>query len=228
MSHRSAYLVQDISEEKDKECSRINNEVASINEILAMVKEFEKIVQNKAIFEVERKRLEKFRSTKDEIQTRFSETTPYTIQIFTDYGDVSNCLSKLFGKLTQKNKQIGRKMDAAVCCKTDLHKIKEEEPPNGFAKSKATSSMCSNHRSSDTEICSQQQKAQKHDKEQIMFCQESRCQIPIYTSFLKDIHKKHNICDLEEVAKQKCAALLEDIRLMKEILQKKKEDYAKV
>ena len=123
------------------------------------MKEFEKIVQNKAIFEVERKRLEKFRSTKDEIQTRFSETTPYTIQIFTDCGDVSNCLSNLFGKLTQKNKQIGMKMDAAVCCKTDLHKIKEEEPPNGFAKSKATPSMCSNHRSSNAEVCSRQQKA---------------------------------------------------------------------
>ena len=52
--------------------------------------------------------------------------------------------------------------------------------------------------------------------------------MPICISCLKDDHKGHNICDLEEMDKQKCAALLEAVGLMKEILQKKKEDYAKV
>ena len=114
-------------------------------------------------FEVETKRLVKFRSAKDEIQSRLSETTPYTILTFMKCADVSNSLSKLFGKLIQKNRQIGTKMGAAVSYNTNLHKIMENGAPIVSAKTKATTTTKAtaftsrNHKGSNTEACSQQQ-----------------------------------------------------------------------
>ena len=158
-------LVQDITEQKDKTDSRINKAVANIDEKLTMAKDFEKIAKNKAVFEVETKRLVKFRSAKDEIQSRFSETTPYTILTFMKCADVSNSLSKLFGKLIQKNRQIGMKMGAAVSYKTDLDKTKENGAPVVSARTKATASTCSKQRSSSTEAISHQQKTPPMNEE---------------------------------------------------------------
>ena len=65
---------------------------------------------------------------------------------------------------------------------------------------------------------------QKHGKEQSLFCNESGCQKPICLLCLKDDHKAHDFGDLQEVAEERCAAILDDVRSMKETLQKKKDD----
>ena len=70
-------------------------------------------------------------------------------------------------------------------------------------------------------------KCQKHGKEQSVFCNETGCQMPICLMCLKDVHKGHDFSELEEVAEE-CVAILEDVRLMKDTLHKKKEDFAKV
>ena len=65
---------------------------------------------------------------------------------------------------------------------------------------------------------------QKHGKEQSLFCNESGCQKPICLLCLKNEHKTHDFGDLQEVAEERCAAILDDVRSMKETLQKKKDD----
>ena len=64
----------------------------------------------------------------------------------------------------------------------------------------------------------------KHSKIQSIFCNESGCKMPICLMCLKDEHKGHDFCDLQEVAEERCAAILDDVRSMKETLQKKKDD----
>ena len=41
---------------------------------------------------------------------------------------------------------------------------------------------------------------------------------------LKDEHKAHDFSDLQEVAEERCTAVLNDVRLMRDTLQKKKDD----
>ena len=73
-----------------------------------------------------------------------------------------------------------------------------------------------------------ERECQKHGKIQSIFCNESECQMPICLMCLKDDHKAHDFSDLEEVAEERCAILLEDVRSMKETLQKEKEEFLAV
>ena len=159
INHKAEQLVEEITGQKDKTDSRINKEIANIDEKLVMAKDFEKIAKNKAIFEVDKKKLEKFTSAKSEIQSRFPEATPFTILTFMKCGDMSNCLWKLFGKLTHKNREIGMKVGMAVSYKTDLDKNKENRDPRVSAKTKAARLTSSNQRSCITEACFQQKEA---------------------------------------------------------------------
>ena len=68
----------------------------------------------------------------------------------------------------------------------------------------------------------------KHGKELNIFCNQSECQMPICLMCLKDEHKAHDFCDLQEVAEERSAAVLDDVQSMKKILQEKKEDLLAV
>ena len=68
----------------------------------------------------------------------------------------------------------------------------------------------------------------KHGKELNIFCNQSGCQMPICLMCLKDEHKAHDFCDLQEVAEERSASVLDDVRSMKKILQEKKEDLLAV
>ena len=63
-----------------------------------------------------------------------------------------------------------------------------------------------------------------HGKVQSVYCNESECQTPICVMCLKDDHKGHDFCDLQEVAEKRSAAFLEDVQSLKETLQKKKDE----
>ena len=126
INQKAAELVHDITEPKSKVDSRVSEAVANIDEKLVVVKEFEMVAMNKSIFEVETKKLQKFKCAKDQIKSTFSETISYTILTYVKCGDMSNCLSLLSGKLTEMRQQIGVEVaepvskDSAV--KTDLNK----------------------------------------------------------------------------------------------------------
>ena len=64
----------------------------------------------------------------------------------------------------------------------------------------------------------------KHGKELNIFCNQSGCQKPICLMCLKDEHKAHDFSDLQEVAEERSAAVLDDVRSMKKTLHEKKED----
>ena len=64
----------------------------------------------------------------------------------------------------------------------------------------------------------------KHGKELNIFCNQAGCQMPICLMCLKDEHKAHDFSDLQEVAEERSAAVLDDVRAMKKTLQEKKED----
>ena len=76
------------------------------------------------------------------------------------------------------------------------------------------------------DIEARKKKCSKHGKEQILFCNESGCQMPICVMCLKDVHKGHDFSGREEVAEERCGAVLDDVRWMKEALQKKKQDLS--
>ena len=126
INQRAAELVHDITEQKSKVDSRVSEAIANIDEKLIMVKEFEVVAMNKSIFEVETKKLQKFKCAKDEIKSTISETINYTILTYVKCGDMSNCLSLLGGKLTEMRQQMGMETTESVskdsAAKTDLNK----------------------------------------------------------------------------------------------------------
>ena len=67
-------------------------------------------------------------------------------------------------------------------------------------------------------------KCSRHEKDQSLFCKESKCQVPICIMCLKDEHKGHDFTDLHEMAKGKCSTVLEKIESARNILEKKKSD----
>ena len=73
-----------------------------------------------------------------------------------------------------------------------------------------------------------EKECEKHGKVQSIFCNESTCQMPICLMCLKDDHKTHDFSDLQEVAKERCAAVLEDVQSMQKTLLKEKEDFLAV
>ena len=63
-----------------------------------------------------------------------------------------------------------------------------------------------------------------HGKVQSVYCNESEYQMPICVMCLKDDHKGHDFCDLQEVAEKRSAVFLENAQSVKETLQKKKDE----
>ena len=94
-------LVRDITEQKNTVDIGINKSFAYIGEKLDLVKDFETIAKNKTVFEVETPKLVRFKNAKDEIQFRFSETTPYNVLTYMRSDDTTDCLSHLCGKLIE-------------------------------------------------------------------------------------------------------------------------------
>ena len=110
-------LVRDIAEQKNKVDIGINKTFAYIDNKLDLVKDFETIAKNKAVFEVETPKLVRFKNMKDEIQFRFSETTPYNVLTYMKNDDTADCLSHLCGKLIE---YVAK--DPATSPKTELEK----------------------------------------------------------------------------------------------------------
>ena len=129
INQRTEKLLNYIAIHKNRTHTRTEKEIKSIHEKLALVQDFQKFAENKTVMDIETKKLQKFKYTKDEINSRSFETTScYSVLNYVKCDDMSACLYQLCGKLKERNKEIGMrvmKSDArgrTVPLKTDLEK----------------------------------------------------------------------------------------------------------
>ena len=110
INQRVGNLFHYITEHQNKTDFKTNKAIDTIDEHLAVLKDFEKIAKNKTVLEIEMNTLEKFKRTKDEIKSRFLEPTRYTILNYAKCGEITRCLSELCGKLKLKDRRIEMKV----------------------------------------------------------------------------------------------------------------------
>ena len=128
INQRTEKLLNYIAIHKNRTHTRTEKEIKSIHEKLALVQDFQKFAENKTVMDIETKKLEKFKYTKDEIISRSFETSCYSVLNYVKCDNMSTCLYQLCGKLEERNKEIGMrvmKSDArgrAAPLKTDLEK----------------------------------------------------------------------------------------------------------
>ena len=127
INQRTEKLLNYIAIHKNRTHTRTEKKIKSIHEKLALVQDFQKFAENKTVMDIETKKLQKFKYTKDEINSRSFETTScYSVLNYVKCDNMSTCLYQLCGKLKERNKEIGMrvmKSDArgpTVPLKTDL------------------------------------------------------------------------------------------------------------
>ena len=127
INQRTGDLLHDIEEQKNKVCLGISKAFANIDEKFDLLKDFESIAKNKAVFRVEIPKLVRFRHARDEIQFDFSRTTLYTVLTYMNCGDTTACLSILCGKLAPRNEEIGPEIERVPEGTAASHKIELEK-----------------------------------------------------------------------------------------------------